>query len=42
MKGQDESRSELYEQAKRLDIQGRSRMSKEELAEAVHNARARR
>jgi cation transport regulator ChaB len=29
------TKDELYERAKRLDIDGRSRMSKEELAEAI-------
>jgi ChaB protein/Rho termination factor-like protein len=29
------TKAELYERAKRLDIEGRSKMSKEELAEAI-------
>src|SRR5215207_1437775 len=33
------SRAELYEQAKRLRIEGRSKMSKEELTRAVSRAR---
>jgi hypothetical protein len=33
------SKAELYEQAKRLGIEGRSKMSREELAEAVSRAR---
>lgn len=33
------SKAELYEQAKRLQIEGRSKMSKEELARAVSRAR---
>lgn len=33
------SKAELYEQAKRLGIEGRSKMSRDELAEAVIRAR---
>src|SRR5690606_26932982 len=33
---QGKTRDELYERAKQLDISGRSRMNKEELAVAVH------
>lgn len=36
--GQEKSRDELYERAKKLDISGRSKMSKEELAVAIHEA----
>jgi Rho termination factor-like protein len=32
---QGHTKEELYERAKRLDIRGRSRMTKEELAEAI-------
>jgi cation transport regulator ChaB len=35
----DRSRDELYEQAKRLDVKGRSTMNKEELAVAVQEAK---
>ena len=35
----ERSRDELYKEARRLDIPGRSRMNKEELAEAVQAAR---
>jgi hypothetical protein len=35
------SKAELYRQAQRLDVQGRSKMSKEELARAVAEARGR-
>ena len=33
---EDQTKSELYDQAKKLDIEGRSKMSKDELARAVH------
>lgn len=33
------TRTELYEEAKKLDIAGRSEMSREELADAIHAAR---
>lgn len=36
------TKDELYERAQELDIPGRSRMNKEQLAVAVHEARARR
>ncbi|MCK9485813.1 MAG: ChaB family protein [Dehalococcoidia bacterium] len=34
--GEEQSRDELYERAKELDIPGRSKMNKEELAVAIH------
>lgn len=37
--GEDKPRTELYEQAKRLDIPGRSRMNRQELAEAIQASR---
>lgn len=36
--GEEKSRDELYERAKKLDISGRSKMNKEELAVAIHDA----
>lgn len=36
----DATRAELYEEAKRLDIQGRSKMDKAELRRAIEGARA--
>lgn len=39
IQGMDKSRDELYEEAKRLDVSGRSNMNKEELAVAVNEAR---
>jgi hypothetical protein len=36
---QDRSRDELYNTARKLDIEGRSRMSKDELVEAIRGAR---
>ncbi|MGE3961553.1 MAG: ChaB family protein [Dehalococcoidia bacterium] len=36
------TKDELYERAKRMDISGRSRMNKEELAVAVHEARGKK
>lgn len=37
--GMEKSRDELYEEAKRLDVPGRSKMNKEELAEAIQAAK---
>jgi len=34
---EDRTKDELYEQAKELDIEGRSKMSKKELIEALRN-----
>ena len=36
---EDRSRDELYNQAKKLDIQGRSKMNKQQLARAIRKAR---
>lgn len=33
------SKKDLYEEAKKLDVKGRSKMSKEELQKAIHNAK---
>lgn len=38
-RGGSESRDELYERAKELDIRGRSKMNKEELATAIREHR---
>jgi len=35
---EDRSRTELYELAKELDIQGRSKMDKSELIDAIRNS----
>lgn len=40
--GEEKTRKELYAEAKHLDVGGRSTMDKEELAEAVQAAKARR
>jgi hypothetical protein len=40
-RGTEKSRQEYYEQAKRLDISGRSRMGKAELKRAVQRRRSR-
>jgi cation transport regulator ChaB len=40
--GADKPKDELYEEARKLGISGRSEMSKEELAEAIQAAKARR
>ncbi len=36
VEGEERTRDELYERARKLDIPGRSRMNKEELAVAIH------
>ena len=38
--GSEPSKRELYEQAKALNIEGRSKMSKDELLKAIHNAQS--
>ncbi|MCK9517534.1 MAG: ChaB family protein [Dehalococcoidia bacterium] len=40
--GTERSKRELYEEAKRLDVSGRSSMGKEELAQAIHEANAKK
>jgi hypothetical protein len=40
-RGAEKSRQEYYEEARRLDIPGRSRMGKAELARAVQRRRSR-
>lgn len=40
--GMEKSKHELYEEAKKLDVSGRSSMDKEELAQAIHEARAKK
>lgn len=42
VQGEDRSKRDLYAEARRLDIPGRSRMSREELAEAIVAARSKR
>lgn len=39
---QERTRDELYNLAKELDIQGRSKMSKDELLQAIHRAGSRK
>lgn len=36
---EDRSKDELYNEAKKLDVQGRSKMNKDELVRAIRNAR---
>jgi cation transport regulator ChaB len=38
--GEERPKQELYAEAKKLDVEGRSKMNKEELAVAIHEARA--
>jgi cation transport regulator ChaB len=40
--GMEKSKDELYAEAKKLDVPGRSSMDKEELAQAIHEARAKK
>src|SRR5690606_3456243 len=40
--GMDRSKDELYDEARKLDVSGRSKMNKEELAVAIHEARGKK